>query len=145
MKPGGSARHGEPGRLGGWSGSRVRKIDLLTLGLVATVVLAAGDEGPILCPFRRCTGGYCPMCGTSRSTAALVRSDLVSAWTRHPLVVIVAIQITLLGISYATGRALSDGRRNQLLAANAALALSIWVLRLVVGDIPAPTGLQLPF
>lgn len=145
MKPSGFARHGEPGLLRGWPGGRVRKRDLLALGLGGTVVLATGDEGPVLCPYRRCTGGYCPLCGTSRSAAALVRSDLASAWTRHPLVVLVAIQITLLGIFYASGRTLSYARQNQLLGANAALAVSIWVLRLAVGDIPAPAGLRLPF
>lgn len=45
------------------------------------------DEHPsrVLCPFRRVTGWRCPLCGLSRSTAALLRGDLRMATRQHPL------------------------------------------------------------
>jgi hypothetical protein len=129
-----------------WSGGRERTKGVLTVVVGIAAFLALGDdEGVVMCPFRRCTGGYCPLCGTTRAAAALVRLDLPSAWARHPLVVLFAAQIAVVAGLRGMGRTLSEALRNQLLVANGLVAVSIWGMRMAAGHIPAPTGLRMPF
>lgn len=121
--------------------SRRRSIPPAQLGLAATVGLAAVtstlENGPILCGFRLCTGGYCPGCGGSRAAAALLVGDLGGAWQHHPWIVLIAAQIVVL----ATVRALV-GRLpiplQPVLYGNLVVGVGIWVLRLSTGAIPAP-------
>ncbi|MFW2382483.1 MAG: DUF2752 domain-containing protein [Acidimicrobiales bacterium] len=127
----------------GW---RDRVAPMAGLGIGAVAVAAMGDdEGVILCPFRRCTGGYCPLCGTTRSAASLARFDLAAAWARHPLIVLMVVQFAVVLALRATGRIVPAGVQNRLLAMKAGLALVVWALRLWAGHIPAPVALQLPF
>lgn len=107
-------------------------------------VAASDEEGIVLCPFRRCTGGYCPGCGTTRAAGRLLRGDIVGSWQRHPFVVLGAAQLIVLGSIRLSGsnRLRSTVRRfaTPLLAANAAVVLGIWVIRLATGQIPVPFG-----
>ncbi len=123
---------------------------LLGIGAFALGIAASDDEGTILCPFRRCTDGYCPFCGGTRSFGRLLRGDIAGAWTRHPYVVLLAAQVLVIGGLLATtrtrpGSLLTPTRRRWFLAANAALAVGVWATRLVLGEIPRPTTLSLPF
>jgi len=120
-----------------------RETGILLGGVVAAVAAAAlsGDgteSGPVLCPFRRCTGAYCPGCGGTRAVGRLLRGDLAGAWHQHPYVVLLAAQSMILGGVWLT----SPGRRVMrrfwlpMLMANVAVMVAIWMFRLAIGDIP---------
>jgi hypothetical protein len=105
-------------------------------------ITASSDDGLILCPLRRCSGGYCPGCGLTRSSGQLLRGDLAGSWRQHPFLLLALAQLAVLATIYAT---VSQARRNQLrgflsrfVLANAALLVAIWVARMVVGSIPVP-------
>lgn len=55
--------------------------------VVAATWLVSGSSrwAHVVCPFRTVTGLDCPGCGSTRSTAALVRGDVVEAFDRHLL------------------------------------------------------------
>jgi hypothetical protein len=40
------------------------------------------------CPFHACTGLYCPGCGSTRATRALLHGHLAAAWHDNPLFVL---------------------------------------------------------
>ena len=108
--------------------------------LVASVS-ASSDDGIVLCPFRRCTGGYCPGCGLTRSGGKLVRGDVVGAWHHHPFLLIGLAQLALIGTLWASGSRLwsaVEQRLGTLLLANVAVLVAIWLLRMALGDLPAP-------
>ena len=111
-------------------------------GLLALGLAASEEEGAVLCPFRRCTGGYCPGCGVTRSTGALLRGDIARSWHHHPILLLAVGQaVALLGLWALAGgrlRARLRSRTGALLAANGALILAIWVVRLAAGHIPIP-------
>ncbi len=123
--------------------SPTRLVSLIGGFIVA--LLASDDEGVVLCPFRRCTDGYCPLCGATRSAGKLARGDLVGAWHRHPVLVLWTFQIAFFGalamIARRRGRHHGLPVRN-LLMANFALLVGVWLLRLGLGDIPRPTTLS---
>lgn len=108
------------------------------MGLAGLAVASATlDGGPVLCGFRLCTGGYCPGCGGSRAAAALLGGDVVTAWQHHPWVVLIAGQIVVVAVVKAvSGRAPLPVQ--PLLYANLVLGLTIWIVRLANGAIPAP-------
>ncbi|MEZ5229510.1 MAG: DUF2752 domain-containing protein [Acidimicrobiales bacterium] len=121
------------------SNSTARWLPLVGVGaaLGALTVL----DGPVLCPFRRCTGGYCPICGATRSVAALARLDPVGALRLYPALPVLALAAALAAWPQRFGGVHHD---RWLLGAAVAIA-AIWLVRLAVGDIPAPTGLYAPF
>lgn len=123
---------------------RARTGHLVVGGLLAAfgvAILVGAENGPTLCVFRRCTGGYCPGCGASRSAGALLRGDLGRAWHHHPWVVVAAAQViavsglVVLGVGVARERLLRP-----LLLANVALGVTIWLVRLTLGLVPVPFG-----
>ena len=97
-------------------------------------------DGPVLCPFRRCTGGYCPLCGATRSAASLARLDPLAALEIYPALPFVAVAIVLALWPDRLGRQRSD----RLLLGLAALVIVVWVARLGIGDIPRPSELSWP-
>jgi len=120
-----------------------REAGLLLGGIVAAVAAAAfsgdvSDGGPVLCPFRKCTGAYCPGCGGTRAVARLLRGDLVGAWHQHPYVVLLAVQSVVFGGAWFTAPGQRLMRRFWLpvLVTNVAMITVIWMFRLAIGDIP---------
>ncbi len=111
-------------------------------GLLALGLSASGEEGPVLCPFRICTGGYCPGCGFTRSTGALIRGDVAGSWRHHPYLLLVAVQaavlVTVWSIVADPVRAKLRNAAQPLLIANAILVATIWIVRILSGQIPAP-------
>lgn len=113
-------------------------------GLALTVAVAADDAGPVICPFRRCTGGYCPGCGLTRATGRLLRGDVAGSWHLHPFL-LPAVAQAILALSFlalARARARAGLRRFAVpvAAANAVVLLSIWAIRMSLGHIPPPFG-----
>ncbi len=121
------------------------------LGAVALAAALGSDEGVVLCPYRRCTGGDCPLCGGTRAAGALLRGDVSGSWTRHPLVPILAVQLLIAGavaaVARRRGRDLDRWRPlvQRLLLANLALAVVIWAVRLAAGAVAGPSYLAPPF
>ena len=113
----------------------------MTAFLVAGIT-ASSDDGTVLCPLRRCSGGYCPGCGLTRSSGQLIRGDLAGSWRHHPYILLALAQIGILAALFAV---ISDDQRARLLrygnafiGANAALLVAIWVARMASGAIPIP-------
>lgn len=108
---------------------------------VAAIASAGDDDGVVLCPFRRCTGGYCPGCGATRAANRLVRGDLAASWTHHPWVVLLAVQTAVVAGWFAVTR--RDPRQSSprwiagLGVANAIALMAIWIIRLDAGTIPS--------
>jgi hypothetical protein len=103
------------------------------------VITASGDDGFVVCPFRRCTGGYCPGCGGTRALHRLGRGDVVGAWQHHPWVVLLAVQAVIVAAVLLFAAAWRARLRKLLLpvaVANTVLAIGIWVIRLQSGSIP---------
>ncbi len=104
-------------------------------------------DGPVLCPFRRCTGGYCPLCGATRSAATLARLDPVGALRLYPALPLLGFAVFL---AVRPGWLVGQQRVHRLLSSDrlllgiAAAISVIWLVRMVVGDVPSPTGLRWP-
>ena len=114
------------------------------LGLAASVDLVV-DDGPDLCPFRLCTGGYCPACGGTRAAARFVSGDIAGSFAQHPIVALLMIQALVAAgfILWRPERSLRwmNQRLGRFASAMGVLALAVWVARMAIGDIPAPFGL----
>lgn len=116
----------------------------VAVAAVVSVVLAGSDDGPVWCPWRRCTGAYCPGCGATRSARALLGGDVAGSWRLHPMVLVVGIQVAL----YALVRVARPGTARQLagrvlpivVASNATALVAVWVVRLATGAIPGFGG-----
>lgn len=124
--------------------SAVRTTTVAAAGALTTAALLAGDDdGTVLCPFRRVTdGGYCPLCGGTRALGLMARGDFAGAFLRHPVVVLIGIQMMVLAVA-ALAAPVAVGRwtrsNAQLLGTiNVAVLFAVWPLRLALGDIPLP-------
>lgn len=134
-----------PARRSALSWLTATPLRLIALAVGAVLVIDAGgtDDGPGLCVYRRCTGGYCPGCGLTRSARHLVRGEVGAAWRDHPWMVLIALQAAVAaavaGLAWRIGRVIA-WQRVALVAAgfNVVLALGIWVARLADGSIPSP-------
>lgn len=111
------------------------------IAIGAAVASAGAEDGLVLCPFRRCTGGYCPGCGATRAANRFVRGDLEASWSHHPWVVLAALQAVVLGA--ATARLSPANRRARLrrvalpaLVGNCLLLITIWIVRVADGTVP---------
>jgi hypothetical protein len=117
------------------------RIALLVVAAVLAVDAGGTDDGPGVCVFRRCTGGYCPGCGMTRSARHLTRGQVGAAWQDHPFLVLAAAQAIVAGAAYGLLRRLGTTVNwNRVLAVlgivNVVLITGIWIARLVDGSIP---------
>lgn len=112
------------------------------IALFGVFSLLSTDDGPVLCPYRRCTDGYCPGCGLTRAGGHLLRGQLGASWAQHPYIVFLAAQLPIVGLTWIAGsakvKARLFGAKGKILAVNAVLLLGIWVFRLASGEIPLP-------
>lgn len=106
--------------------------------------MASSDDGLVLCPLRRCSGGYCPGCGLTRSAGQLVRGDLAGSWSQHPFLLLAFGQLAVLATLWSLGSARLRERLSRhttaFVIANVALLGVIWAARLATGSIPIPFG-----
>lgn len=118
------------------------RVVLMAGAVVSTLFALSDEDGPVLCPFRRCTGGYCPGCGMTRSSGRLVRGDVIGSWQQHPYLVLGLAQAAVVAALWRFGsgslRAGIRAHGKRLLVANLALLIGIWVVRLFDGSIPVP-------
>lgn len=123
------------------------------VGAVALAAFLGSDDGIVLCPYRRCTGGDCPLCGTTRAAGHLLRGDLAASWQAHPIVLVLAMQIPMwLAVTRSTRRLSNSSgqtwwQRNgaNVLLANIGVATAVWILRLALGDVAGPSTLTVPW
>lgn len=126
----------------------------VVIGAVALAAFLGSDDGIVLCPYRRCTGGDCPLCGTTRAAGQLLRGDVAASWQAHPLVLVLALQIPIwLAVTHSTRRSQSNAsgqtwwQRNgaNVLLANVGIATAVWIVRLALGDVAGPSALTVPW
>jgi hypothetical protein len=118
----------------------------LTLAAPAAVIgllalLTPSDDGPTVCPFALCTGVACPGCGMTRAASHLIRGDLPTALTYHPLVPLVALFSIGGWVWYLLRRSgrvrpMPRGWLNTFLIAGAVMLLGVWIARAVTGTLP---------
>lgn len=114
-------------------------------------LLALGQHGPVLCPFRLATGGYCPACGLTRAVGHLARGDLGGSWQMHPFLLVVLGQVLIAGVAWAVLElrrhrsgavnpvpALLRRRAGKVQLVNGGVLVALWVFRLATHAIPAP-------
>ena len=76
---------------------RVGSVGLVGFGFGA-VHLVTGLGLP--CPFRALTGWLCPFCGGTHMAEALLRGDIVAAWTDNPLLLVVVVLIGIRSVGW---------------------------------------------
>lgn len=122
-----------------WRHRLVLAAPLAMIGLL--VLVRPGDEGPTVCPFALCTGMACPGCGMTRAASHLIRGDLHTALTYHPLVPLIAI-LSVGGWAWyllrRSGRVQPLPTRwvNRILIGIGIMLLGVWVARLLSGTLP---------
>lgn len=133
------------------SPSAMRLLGAVTAGAGAMLTLGS-DDGVVLCPYRRCTGGDCPFCGVTRASARLVQGDLAGSVALHPMVVLWALQIPLwTAVARRADRSSSNQRAwwqqhgSTVLLSNVTAAALVWLVRLGLGDVAPPAELTLPW
>lgn len=123
-----------------WSVHVTARMATFGAAAVTAIATAGSDDGIVLCPFRRCTGAYCPGCGATRATNRLVQGDVGAAWSQHPAVVLIAAQLAVIGAVLLARRRDPRTLPRWLvlgwISVNATLMLAIWLIRLRTGSIP---------
>ena len=120
-----------------------RRYLLVAAGAVFALLAALStDDGPVLCVFRRCTGGYCPGCGLTRSGGRLLRGDVAGSIEQHPYLILGVSQVAVLAAVWRLGSEIVRDRLRRwsrpLLYANGAAIIVVWLVRLAAGSIPVP-------
>lgn len=120
---------------------------LLFAGTTAAALGAAGVLASVdpnqpghypTCPFLAVTGLYCPGCGSLRAVHALTGGDVVTAWERNPLAVVLLPVVLVAWVAWGLRLAGRDAWHPTLVPARWVYALLVavlgyWVLRNVPG------------
>lgn len=127
---------------GGLLSQRWFRLGAIGGGAVAILSALSTDDGPVLCPFRICTGGYCPACGMTRSGGRLLRGDLAGSLQQHPYLPFAVVQVAVLALIWRLGSVATRSRvvalARPLLAVNAIALVCIWIARMATDAIPVP-------
>lgn len=121
---------------------RDRLIVLSPLAVMgALLAVPALDDGPTICPFALATGMACPGCGMTRAAAHLLRGDLATAVSYHPLVPAVALMAAVGWTWFVLRRSgrvqpMSNRMLNGVLIATVVALAAVWVARLAMGSLP---------
>ena len=112
---------------------------VIGLGGFGALVAFTDDDGPVLCPFRACTGMACPGCGLTRAITHAARGDLAGSFRLHPLALPL---VALLGLVLVLRRSPRHRPRIDRWAAPTALAtalvlVAVWLLRWRMGLLDA--------
>lgn len=111
------------------------------MGVALLAIINPADDGPTICPFALCTGMACPGCGMTRAASHLVRGDIGTALSYHPLVPLLALAVTggwawFLARSADRVRPMSQKTLNLILIGSAVALVAVWAIRLVAGTLP---------
>lgn len=118
------------------------RFGMAAVAIFGVLAALSDDDGPVLCPLRRCSGGYCPGCGLTRSGGRLLRGDLAGSWQQHPFLLIALGQAAVVAALWTLGtqrlRSTMTSGATRFLMANFGLMVAIWAVRMVNGSIPVP-------
>lgn len=111
------------------------------LGVALLVLFAPSDDGPTVCPVALCTSTACPGCGMTRAAGYLIRGDLGSALTYHPLIPLIVFQLAVGWVWFLLRRAgkvepLKNRTLNIFLVVTTLALVGVWVIRLATGSLP---------
>ena len=118
---------------------------LILLSPVAVVgilaMVPALEDGPTVCPFALGTGLACPGCGMTRAASQILRGDLASAVSYHPLIPAIGLLAAAGWVWFLlrrTGRVepMSNRVLNAVLIATLVALLAVWIGRLATGTLP---------
>lgn len=103
--------------------------------LVVLNVLSGSAAGPDLCLLHRTTGMWCPLCGGTRATGALLHGNLAEAVGYNPFALGLEVLAVLLVLRWLVTR--RTGNVRPLVSAHeAAVVLVIAVLFALVRNLP---------
>lgn len=111
------------------------------LGVALLMTVSPSAVGPTFCPFALFTGTACPGCGMTRAGSALLRGDLQTAMTLHPLVLLITFQLAAGWVWYLLRRSgrvqpVSNRALNLFLIVTGVALLAVWFVRLTSGTLP---------
>ncbi len=112
------------------------------VGVALLALVTPSDDGPTLCPFALFTGHAGPGCGMTRAASYLVRGDIGTAITYHPLIPLIAAQVLGGWVWFMLRRSgrvgpMSQKMLNTVLFGTAAALLAVWAVRIASGTLPA--------
>jgi hypothetical protein len=116
-------------------------IGLPVAGLALLAVVPPSDDGITICPIALTTGMACPGCGMTRAISHLLRGDLATSWSFHPLAAPVLVVLAAVWVWFTLVRlgrvepASTRFTNSALVVAGIALA-AVWVARLAAGTLP---------
>lgn len=113
----------------------------LVAAVVALWLMALGPGETTICLLRNWTGIPCPGCGVTRSIAALLHGDYAEAFTLHPLAPFAVTEAAVVWVAWGFSllrdrRGLDEWRLAQLLLANLAAFVLLWIVRAATGTLP---------
>lgn len=122
-----------------WRSRLIMVAPLFAFGFLA--LYTPSDDGPTVCPFALTTGMACPGCGLTRAAGYLVRGDIASALTYHPLVILIGIQAVAGWVWFAlrqqgTVKPISNRISTAIAVGTAVSLIAVWLLRLGLGTLP---------
>ncbi|QPL04500.1 MULTISPECIES: DUF2752 domain-containing protein [Actinomyces] len=89
--------------------------------IVAAGLLRAPGTGVDLCPVHRLTGFWCPLCGGTRATRALLHGDLLTAVGYNPVAPVVLALAAAVAVRWVLSR--RAGRERPILTGREMVAL----------------------
>ena len=109
--------------------------------IAAMIAVSPSDDGPTVCGFALLTGMACPGCGMTRAASHLLRGNFDLAFTYHPLVLIVALQLMggwvwFLLRQSGKVKPMSNRTLNIVLIGTGVALLAVWALRMTLGTLP---------
>ncbi len=117
------------------------------LGLTAAAgltLLGPQRMVPLQCPFLALTGLDCPLCGGTRSTAALVRGDLAAAVDLNVLTTVAVVMLAGVWAAWLVAR--TRGRSLDWVPSATAwrVVLVVTVVFTVLRNLPGPSAVLAP-
>ena len=112
------------------------------VGVALLALVTPSDDGQTICPFALCTGMACPGCGMTRAVSHLFRGNLGTAFSYHPLVLLITAQLIggwawfVLRRSGKVGP-MSSRTLNLIMVGTGVALLAVWVARLIAGTLPS--------
>jgi len=108
--------------------------------VAVTIIIVCGAAAMVaffgsLCPVLRLTGFPCPGCGMSRACVSVLKGDLISAFSYHPLFPLAPFFVCGI-ILYCVPTKMSRKLRKYVeyfLISVGGLFIVVWIIRLVLG------------
>ena len=123
-----------PAGVGSFAGAAVA-LACLPGALLVLSALSGAAALPDLCPVHRFTGLWCPLCGGTRATRALLHGNLAEAVGYNPFAPVVEALAVLLVLRWLAGRR-AGGARPFISAREAVAVFAVAGMFAVVRNLP---------